>query len=92
MEGAAAIGGYVIGRCKGCGALKLGGGLCRTCEAQVSSEPLAGGAYCQKCERPGVVVTDTVMHGRFYQVLLCKLAKCGTQITRELSEVERGAR
>lgn len=80
----------MIGRCKGCGTLKLGAGSCQACTQKASAEPLAG-AYCQKCERPSVVVTDTVLDGRFYQVLLCKFVNCGAQITRELSEVERGA-
>ncbi len=80
----------MIGRCKGCGAMTLSGGLCKGC-GKVAASPLVG-AYCQKCERPSVVVTDAVKDGRFYQVLLCKFANCGAQITRELSEFERRAR
>lgn len=79
----------MIGHCKGCGAVKLGEGLCNRCLEVMARTVL--GAFCQKCERRTAVVSDTVMDGRFYQVILCKFANCGAEITRELSECERGA-
>ncbi len=81
----------MIGHCRGCGAVKLGGcgDLCGRC-LKATSEPLTG-VFCQKCERPSVVVTDTTMDGRFYHVLLCKFVNCGAEITRELTERERRA-
>lgn len=84
----------MIGKCKRCGLLTVGD-LCRLCRKlprpAEGFEPLVGGAYCQRCERPSVVVTDTVLGGQFYQVLACQDGNCGEQITRELSELERGA-